>query len=100
MNTEAPFVRGTGIWSGVVLVERPKNPQPDTLCQVSSARTLALDGKRAIFCKLPYKMFKHYFTAIDQGEVCVYAEYKDEHLEFYERASKREYFLHASNSIN
>ena len=99
------FARGTGDWTGVVMIERPKRATPDSLCWVRSARTMALDGKRAIVCQLPYKMFAHYFTSLDGGDVCVYAEFKDTggpdggHLEFYERASKKEFFLHAADNV-
>ena len=79
------------------MIERPMNATKDTLCHVRSARTLLLDGKRAIVCKLPYAMLSHYFTAVDLDHVCVYAEFKGEHLELYERASKVEFFNHATN---
>ena len=91
----ALFARGTGSWKGVVMIERPRNANNDSQCVVTSARTLALDGKRAIKCQLPYSMLRQYFTTFDGLDVCVYAEFKDEHLELYERASKKEYFLHA-----
>lgn len=92
-----PFERGTGSWKGVVMIERPRNANNYSQCVVTSARTMALDGKRAIKCHLPYEMLRHYFMMFDGLDVCAYAEFKDEHLEFYERASKKEYFLHAAD---
>ena len=97
MKNEA--VSGIRFWKGVVMIERPAQLAPDVPCRVTSARTLALDGKRAIYCKLPYAMFSRYFTAVDGAEVCAYAEFRDGHLEFFERASQREYFLHAADPL-
>ena len=100
LNETAPFVRGSGQWQGVVMIERPKNPDSDTLCEVSSARSIYYNGLRAIYCKLPYGALKHYFTPEDGSHCYVYAEHKDGLTEFYERASKREYFLNASPMVS
>lgn len=93
------FKRGTGQWSGVVMIERPRNASRETLCRVTSARTMAFDAKRAIGEMLPYSLFRHYFVGVNSDHLCVYAEFNNGHLEFYERASKREYFLNATNPL-
>jgi len=90
------FAEGTGQWSGVVCIERPKNPDDGSVCVVSSARSIIYNGMRAIYCELPYGAVKQYFGAGDAAECYVYAEHKDGLTQFYERASKREYFLNAS----
>ena len=79
------------------MIERKNHLTRDTPCLVTSARTMALGGKRAIYCTLPYSMVVQYFNSADCAEVCAYAEFKEGHLEIYERASKREYFLHAAD---
>jgi len=95
----APFVRGKGQWQGVVAIERASRmlilPSDHAQCNVYSARTLAFDGRRAIFIKLPYRMLKQHFYSDDNLIVYHFAEFKDGHLEIYERASKREFFLNA-----
>ena len=96
IETALEFQRGEGQWSGVVLIERPPKAEPDSICIVTSAKTVAYGGKRAIYCKLPYKMFQQHFRQDDGQELCMYAEWRDGYLQFYERASKREYFLNAS----
>ena len=85
-----PFQRGTGDWEGVVMVERPdvsKLPYgEEPMCRVMSARTMQLNGKRAIFCVLPYSMFKSYFKAGDGDHIFCESEFKDGLLEVYGRA--------------
>lgn len=89
--TEAvPFVRGSGDWEGVVMIERPDETKlsygAEPLCTVMSARTIQLNGKRAIYTKLPYGLFKHYFNSGDGDHIFCEAEFKDGHLEVYGRA--------------
>lgn len=83
-------------WAGVVMIIRPdlsKLPKgEDPQCRVVSARLLEHDGKRAIAVDLPYAMLAHYFQSDDGDAVEVYAELAGEHLEFYERASKADFF--------
>lgn len=89
-DTKAPFVRGTGQWEGVVMVERPdmtKLPYgAEPMCRVISARTVQLNGQRAISAAFPYSMFKHYFSSDDGDHIFCEAEFKDGHLEVYGRA--------------
>lgn len=90
-------------WCGIVMIIRPdvsKLPQGHgtPLARVVSKRDLELDGKRAIAEWLPLPMFDRYFQAGDGDAVEVYAELlpmpgRLPHLEFYEKASKREFFL-------
>jgi hypothetical protein len=95
MYAPQPISTTTGApeWKGVVMIERPLNADRNTLCRVTSARSLDLGGRRAIVSKLPYGMLAHFFTLADPDFCCVYAELKGEHLELLERASRREYFL-------
>jgi len=87
---EAPFTRGSGQWEGVVMIERPDvsrmsgGAQP--MCRVMSARTVQLNGKRAIYCELPYEMFAAFFRSDDGDHIFCEAEFKDGHLEVYGRA--------------
>jgi len=86
------------VWKGVVMLIRTDLAQCtqgiDTLCQVVSARLITHGGRRAISTKVPYSLVRHYFQVEDGDAVEVYAELMGEHLEFFERASKREFFLH------
>lgn len=94
-----PFVRGTGQWQGVVQIKRPSmDGAPGMLCQVKSARTLDFNGLRAIVTEALYAMVKHYFGVEDELSVYVYAELKDGHLEYYERASQIEFFITAGGA--
>lgn len=88
-----PFIRGSGDWQGVVMIERTEFMSDNEKCRVTSGRRLDLGGMRAIVSHLPYGMLKHYFNVEDGDNVCVYAELKNGHLEFYERASLREFLL-------
>lgn len=105
MNTErALFTRGTGQWEGVVMVERPdlsRMPygiEPD--CRVMSARTVQMNGGRAIYCQLPYAMFREHFRAEDGDHIFCEAEFKDGHLEVYGRArtNLKEWVLFSMNA--
>ena len=58
-----------------------------------SART-QLGGMRAIAVELPYAMVKHKFRLEDGDSCYCYAELIGDHLEIYERATQREFFLH------
>jgi len=99
IDNDGRFARGTGEWTGIVLIERPNQPHPESPCRVTSARTIALDGRRAIFCYLTYKTVEEYFSIFDGFDTYRYAEFKEGHLEFYERAEQRDYFLHAADHI-
>jgi hypothetical protein len=102
------FERGTGDWEGVVMVERPdvfKLPQhigpmsayTAPMCKVMSARTVQLNGKRAICAYLPYALFKDYFQSEDGDHIFCEAELKDGHLEVYGKARTniREWIIHS-----
>lgn len=84
------FDRGTGDWEGVVMVERPDTSKMsygvEPVCRVMSARTIQLNGRRAIYELLSYKHFKDYFYADDGDHIFCEAEFKDGHLEVYGRA--------------
>ena len=84
------------IWNGVVMIERPENAEKNSLCKVRSARTVLLDARRAIVCEMNYSMLSHYFRAEDEDYVCVYAEFKDGHLELQDRASRLEFFTYST----
>lgn len=92
---QCPFTRGNGEWKGGVMIERPRNAEPETMCKVRSARTSELAGFRAIACEMPYASVRHFFKAGDGAEVCVWAEFGQGYLQLYERISKREFFLNA-----
>lgn len=81
------FVKGTGDWEGVLMIERPdltKLPYGvEPQCRVMSARTIQLNGNRAIYCELPYSMFKSYFASDDGDHIFCEAEFKNGHLEVY-----------------
>ena len=99
--TDYAFPKGQGEWAGVVMVERPdltKFPygvEPN--CRVMSARTMQLLGRRAIYCELPYSMFKDYYSAGDGDHIFCEAEFKDGHLEVYGRArtNLKEWVVHS-----
>jgi hypothetical protein len=90
MEEHEVFTRGSGSWEGVVMVERPDMTKlsygAEPNCRVMSARTVQLNGHRAIYCELPYALFKHIFTSDDKDHVFCEAEFKDGHLEVYGRA--------------
>src|SRR4051812_11018083 len=93
----APFQRGTGEWQGIVMIIRPDPSKvmvtDDTQCKVVSPRRLQYNGLRAIATHLPYGLFRQtYFSTDDGDNVCVYAELKGEHLEFFEKANVTEFF--------
>lgn len=88
-------------WKGIVMIIRPDTASlshgAEPLCRVVSKRDLDLNGMRAISEKMPYSMFSHYFQNEDGDAVEVYAEFiggDGGHLEFYERATKIDFFLH------
>lgn len=87
------------VWTGVVMIERPdmtRHPHvpfgDGPLCWVRSARTLTLNGRRAIVMQLPYRMLRKYFRSSDLDHCFVWAELFDigspagGHLELKERA--------------
>ena len=92
------------VWKGIVVIERPdltklsQDEQP--MVWVKSARLIEHGGLRAICTRVPYAMVAHYFRAEDPDFVPVYAELsgvdrpEGGHLEFYERASHRDFFTH------
>lgn len=92
---------GRVLWKGVVAIERPDparsahTEQP--MCKVMSARTMA-GGRRAILVDLPYTVLRDKFRLEDGDSVYHYAELIGEHLEIYERASQRDFFLHTEQS--
>lgn len=79
-------------WAGVVRIERPKNVGPEDLCRVISARTLTLNGKRAISEMVPYRAVRHVFKAGDKDYVSLYAEFRHGVLELHERADFEDFF--------
>lgn len=96
------FERGTGQWQGVVCIDRKEFYGTKMLVNVYSAKTMTYGGRRAIKCQLPWSIVEKYFQAGDGPEAYTYAEFKDNldgqpgHLELYEKASHREFFLNAS----
>lgn len=86
----ANFERHTGDWEGVVMIIRPdpsrQSQGAQLMCKVVSARTVQLNGKRAINCELPYSMFINYFNSTDKDHIFCEAEFKDGHLEIYGQA--------------
>lgn len=91
----APFERGSGQWAGVVMIERPNERG---MCRVISARTTDYNGLRAICTETPWALAKQFFALEDEGETYRYAEFKDGHLEYYERASQIEFFITAAGA--
>jgi len=92
-------------WAGVLMVIRPDpNKMPegvDPMCRVVSKIDPALGNRRAIAEQFHYSALKHWFTSEDGEAIEVYAELSGGdggHLEIYERASKREFFLHEAKS--
>lgn len=105
LETDAEFMRGTGVWEGVVIVVRPENYGPGSMCRVASARTVEFNGKRAISpFDVPYEMVRKYFAAEDGQEVWVYGEFypgpngEPGHFEFFDKASQKEFFLTAGGA--
>lgn len=94
---QPPFVRGTGQWEGVVMIERPdlsKLPYGiEPHCRVMSAKTVQLMGRRAIYEELPYALYSHLFTSQDGDHVFHQAEFKDGHLEVYGRSNRQEWVM-------
>ena len=94
-------MRGAGDWAGVVMIERPDlNKLPygiEPHCRVMSAKTVQLGNRRAIYCELPYSMFRQYFTSDDGDHIFCEAEFKDGHLEVYGRArtNLKEWVIHS-----
>lgn len=76
------------------MVSRPDNLKLATcaalretpMCIVVSARLVQLNGRRAIFEKIPYDVLKHLFQSDDGDSIFCEAEFKDGHLEFYGRS--------------
>ena len=89
-------------WCGIVMIIRPDPTKlsegEKPLAWVCSKRDLLLNGRRAISEQMPLEMLAHYFQAGDGDAVEVYAEFTARpngapgHLEFYEKASKAEFF--------
>jgi len=97
-------------WSGIVAIECVQQDgnlsfvelsnardslRHDDLVWVKSARRSELGGKRAICQQMPWGLVSRYFRTEDTDSVYVYAELHGGdggHLEFYERASQREFF--------
>jgi hypothetical protein len=73
----------------------------DPMCRVVSKIDPALGNRRAIAENFPYSFVKQWFKSEDGDAVEVYAELSGGdggHLEIYERASKRDFFLHEAKS--
>lgn len=88
-------------WKGVVMIIRPDTSRlshgAEPVCRVVSKRDLELNGMRAIAETMPYALLSRYFRDDDGDAVEVYAELTGGdggHLEFYERATKRDFFVH------
>lgn len=83
------------------MIERPDISKlsygVEPMCRVMSARTVQLDGRRAINCELPYSMFAHYFNSDDGDHLFCEAEFKDGHLEVYGKArtNLKEWVIHS-----
>ena len=90
-------------WCGVVMLIRPDESKlsygEKPLALVVSKRDLELDGRRAVRTQVDYELVRKFFRSED-GDACeVYAELIEtspgtHHIEFVERASKRDFFLH------
>jgi hypothetical protein len=78
------------VWKGVVAIERV-NGSP--YCKVFSARTPDTGLIPAISCEVAYEAVKKYFGDWDRDSAYAYAELVGEHLQLYERASQKEFFL-------
>lgn len=82
-------------WTGVVMIERPdpsKNSHvPLPMCLVRSARTVALNGRRAIVTELPLSMLGRYFVAGAGDHAFAWAELHGDHLELLSSASLKEW---------
>jgi hypothetical protein len=48
----------------------------ELMCRVMSARTIQLNGKRAIYVVKPYRVFAEYFRSDDGDHIFCEAEYK------------------------
>lgn len=94
------------LWTGVVMIERPDmtkvahEPFSDgPMCKVRSVKTLALDGRRAISCELPYRMLERFFLIGDDDHCFVWADVHrgevDNHLELKERACLKDWVEHS-----
>jgi hypothetical protein len=86
------------LWDGVVMLERvdplkaPHTPFGGPVVRVMSARSLALDGRRAIAETVPYAQVKHYFRSKDGDHVFVRAELREDgHLQLGELCTRREW---------
>lgn len=95
INHEISFNPGDGDWAGVVMIERPDASKAsygqELKCRVMSARTVQLNGSRAIYELLPYEMFAPYFQSDAGDHIFCEAEYKSDgqgggHLEVYRKA--------------
>lgn len=89
------------LWCGVVMVLRqdptkvPHGVEPK--CKVVSKIDPLLGDRRAICEWISYNGVKDWFRAEDGDAIEVYAELipgESNHLEFVERASKRDFFRH------
>lgn len=79
------------LWEGVVMIERPDprktshTPFEDPTCLVRSAISTALNGRRAIACRMPLSRVRHYFRSTDGDHVFVRAVLHGDHLELHDR---------------
>lgn len=90
--------QGIPQWTGVVMIERPDRTRAShvpfagpPMCTIRSARTVALDGRRAVVTQAPWSMVHKYFSAGDGDHAFAWAELYGEHLELREGASVREW---------
>lgn len=87
-------------WKGILMLVRPDTSKMPHLAKpmiwALSPIRIEYGGRRAIAERFPYAMLAHYFKDGDGDSVEVYAEMTGGdggHLQFYERASKSEFFL-------
>lgn len=93
----------TAKWCGIVMLIRcdlTKLSEGEVaMCRVVSKKDPKLNYRRAVADEVPYAPLARWFNSDDGDAVEVYAEVLSNgegshHLEIYERASKRDFFLH------
>ena len=87
----APWLKGTAQWEGVVAIQRPDVTKmghgQKLMAKVVSARTIQLNGKRAIATYVDYALVKKYFDSDSGDHVFVEAEFKDGTIWFFNKTS-------------
>ena len=90
------------IWDGAVMLEREDASRTMTpTVRIMSARSLVLNGRRAIAERVPYGSVKHYFSTKDGDHVFVRAELRDDgHLQLGESCTRSEWAETSHQSPN